>query len=147
MGADLYINTEAFSALNDACQQMTDGNISVEELSKLTLEFHNTADYFRDPYNGLCMLNTVDISWWDDVIPMLDSDSYLSGEALGALHKRMEASVQILPTLQMLQDNHVMVSEEQTVKFWQDYLLDKREKFDEFLRRAIDNDLKIFCSL
>ena len=147
MGADLYIDNEAYSALNDALQRMLDGEQNREEVTELNTAFHDSPDYFRDPYNGLCVMWTLNISWWDDVIPMLDTEGCLSGEPLRQLYKKIEASVQILPTLEMLRENHVMVDENQTVEMWQEFLLDKREKLCSFLQRAIQNDSKVVCSL
>src|SRR5207244_12216175 len=34
--------------------------------------------YFRDPYNDFDLLWKFGLSWWDDVIPMLDDQSRLS---------------------------------------------------------------------
>jgi hypothetical protein len=91
MGADLYITPlyqeqrqkwepefEKAVLLRDSC---TEGTAEHRQAQAEVEECHNRLNergYFRDPYNDWDVLWKFGLSWWEDVIPMLDHHSNLS---------------------------------------------------------------------
>jgi hypothetical protein len=91
MGADLYINTvyqpqyqqwepkfhkaaKRRDGLKPETKEHQQAQADVEEAySKM-----HERGYFRDPYNNSDLLWKFGLSWWDDVIPMLDAEGNLS---------------------------------------------------------------------
>jgi hypothetical protein len=59
MGADLYIKKLYISGENN---------------------LHNAKAYFRDSYNMSNVLWTLNLSWWQDVLPLLDEKLELKGK-------------------------------------------------------------------
>ena len=91
MGADLYINSR-YQPQRLKWQKVFDA--AVEERNRLqpeTAEFKRVQakvedaysrmyerGYFRDSYNDNNLLRKFGLSWWEDVIPMLNADGELS---------------------------------------------------------------------
>ena len=55
-------------------------------------DMYPTDLYFRDSYNSSSLMWSLGISWWKDVIPMLDDESMLSTEKAQDLIKMIEDS-------------------------------------------------------
>jgi hypothetical protein len=121
--------------------------------------------YFRDSYNGSSVLNRLDLSWWQDVGPMLDDEGNLSVEQAQVLRdtiarrvlvepewkgKRREGDGTIylaLPTEAELRADYCRLDAESTVVSWYSYYQDKRLRLIAFLDRAITLDSPIVCSI
>jgi hypothetical protein len=93
MGADLYIrelfdpNRKMWEQLfNEAIQDRDSlpedsaGHKKAQERAEYCFERIYSEGYFRDPYNEWDLLWKFDVSWWGDVIPMLDEEGRLSVE-------------------------------------------------------------------
>src|SRR6266498_1706026 len=94
MGADLYITSlyesqrqqwepefEEAAKRRDSLERGTEeyrkAQAKVEECYEKMCE----RGYFRDPYNDWDLLWKFGLSWWDDVIPMLNEDCRLTAGA------------------------------------------------------------------
>jgi hypothetical protein len=92
--------------------------------------------YFRDSYNDSDLLWKFDLSWWDDVIPMLNGQSQLTPEkacALLAMLKQKEPFFKC-----------TLASEQEPARR---YFRQKYTGFKEFLNQAIQLGVPIECSL
>ena len=92
--------------------------------------------YFRDSYNDSSVLWKFGLSWWKDVIPMLNDDSQLTPEKASAL-------------LSMLKEREGefecnLASEQEPVRR---YFRRKYKALQGFLNQAIQLGVPIVCSL
>lgn len=91
MGADLYIQSlyqqhrerwqpqfEAAVNHRDSLPADSPEREKAQEQVEHCFEQMLSQGYFRDPYNNSDLLWQFGLSWWTDVIPMLDEDSRLS---------------------------------------------------------------------
>lgn len=123
MGADLYINGY--------------------EVGKM-----NTDNYFRDSYNGSNVLWTLNLSWWNDVTPMLKNGE-LKGKNLIKFRDMVVNAKQVEITEEYLKEKFCSVSEsgEDSIENWEKYFTTKRQELIEFLNKAIELKQPIDCSL
>ena len=128
MGADLYIKKLHLSENNNS---------------------HNAKAYFRDSYNMSNVLWTLSLSWWQDVLPLLDENLELKGENLQRFRERVVAAHQRLPTSEELSEKGVQVNEsgENSIENWHHHYAKKRMELVDFLDCAIENQSSIICSL
>jgi chaperonin cofactor prefoldin len=91
MGADLYImplhqqqrqqwepQFEAAVRRRDSLKRGSKEYQQAQEEVEECYEKLHEEGYFRDPYNDWDLLWKFGLSWWDDVIPMLDKEGCLS---------------------------------------------------------------------
>jgi hypothetical protein len=91
MGADLYINSvfqrqrqewePEFHKANELRNSLSRGSAEYQRAQARAEEcFHKMYErgYFRDPYNDYDLLLKFNLSWWGDVIPMLNARSELT---------------------------------------------------------------------
>ena len=91
MGADLYIDSlyepnqmvwaYEFEDAAKLCDSLTPGTREHEdacERLRYCREQMKSRGYFRDPYNDWGVLWQFGLSWWNDVIPMIDQEDRLS---------------------------------------------------------------------
>jgi len=91
MGADLYINSlyepqrarweqkfEAAVKHRDSLAADSPSRNEAQEQVHHCFEQMRSQGYFRDPYNRWDLLWQFGLSWWTDVIPMLDEDCRLT---------------------------------------------------------------------
>ena len=92
--------------------------------------------YFRDSYNCWNVLWQFGLSWWQDVMPLLDQNRLLQPKAI----------VQVLGMLsdreRVFLDNVADLPEDRRKQF-----TCKREELYGFLRQALPADAPIECSL
>ena len=94
MGADLYINSvyqpqqarweqefEAAVKHRDSLPAESPDRTEAQEQVDHCFTQMRSEGYFRDPYNDWDLLWHFGLSWWDDVIPMLDEDCRLTADA------------------------------------------------------------------
>ncbi len=92
--------------------------------------------YFRDPYNYWELLCQFDLSWWQDVIPMLNKHRCLSvGKSRQLLTRLKEQE----PTFEQ---NIAGLSATD-----QDYFKAQYQRLQQFLNQAIELGQPIECSL
>jgi hypothetical protein len=149
MGADLYIDSlyepnqavwvpqfEEAARLCDSLTPETPEHEEARERLKYCHEQMNSRGYFRDPYNDWDVLWQFGLSWWNDVIPMLDEDARLSV----ANARRLLAML----------DQHEESFEERLAglpdKKQQSYR-DRYIELRQFLNQAIALDESVICSL
>lgn len=149
MGADLYIEMvfepcfqkwekqfDEAAAKRDACPPATPEYQLWQARVEEYYEQMYSAGYFRDAYNPSNVLWQFGLSWWEDVIPLLDKQSNLTvGQAetlLAMLHEREAVFEEKLAQLP--------VSERQ-------YFRSRATELQMFLQMAIKLDSPIHCSL
>ncbi len=151
MGADLYIGLifkpnhrkwkghfDEAEAKRDASPQDTPERKLWEERADEYFDrmYSASAGYFRDPYNSSSVLWQFGLSWWEDVIPMLDEECGLSvaktETLLKMLHERAE----------LFADNLAELPADEQQDF-----RDRANKLQMFLQTAIKLDCPIDCSL
>src|SRR2546425_6171130 len=85
MGASLYIDSMSEPGLRS-------------RLSRTRADAAITRTEFRDAYNATNVLWTCGLSWWSDVIPLLNDDLELAGESLVRFRNKVAGAEQRLPT-------------------------------------------------
>src|SRR5260370_31616160 len=105
MGADLFIGSlqeeqrrqwepefEKAARLRDSLKKGSSERQQAQARVEECFEKMREKGYFRDPYNDWDLLWKFRLSWWEDVIPMLDEEERLSVERvehlLALLHER-----------------------------------------------------------
>ena len=149
MGADLYLepvfteNREQWEPLfNQAVARRDRLAEGSPERQAAQVEVERYYDrmyargYFRDPYNDWDLLWKFGLSWWEDVIPMLDDTACLQvaqiGRLLGLLSEREPAFEDKLAELPAKD---------------QRYFRGRYRALRLFLKEAIDRNQPIRCSL
>ena len=152
MGADLYMN-RAYEKrletmqpkLNEAFQKrasLMQGTIDYQQAQETCLllfdKLHEGV-YFRDSYNSGSIAWSLDLSWWEDISPMLDARNLLSIDKTHEL-------------INMIRDKELQVSDSllehfETTEEARQYLKEKKIELLKFLQKSIDNDDAILCSL
>ena len=107
--------------------------------------------YFRDSYNASSVLWQMGLSWWADVIPMLNKRGNLSGAKLREF-RQMLVDRPIKVTLKDLRKNlkehgAALDKEENSPRAWRDHFIKKREELIAFVDEAIKLRTCIRCSL
>jgi hypothetical protein len=149
VGADLYIRSlydkqkqEWEPAFNNAVQErdrLSHGTPEYEKADALVWDYYermNVSGYFRDPYNGWDVLWQFGLSWWEDVIPLLD-DHHLSVVNTKKLLDMLDAH-------QSLFETSMAETEEEDER---QYFRQQSDALRAFLTEAIDLDEPIDCSL
>jgi hypothetical protein len=149
MGADLYLRSE-FDAHFGRWEDRFKGAVAERDLHAKGTAAYAEAQrevvrcfgrmyergHFRDPYNPGSVLLRMGLSWWRDVIPLLDEDGRLRPEKarslIGLIEGRGGAFSEALALLP--------ASERR-------YLEGRRQKLLEFLARAVELNEAIDCSL
>lgn len=149
MGADLYIDPlfqpqrQKWESKFEKAVDRRDGlklGTPERDLAQLTVEkFYEKIyerGYFRDSYNDWNLLWQFRLSWWEDIIPMLDSEDRLSVEAtkkfLGLLKGREL----------LFRANLAVLSDKKQAHFKQKYA-----ELQKFLNDAIELNCPIDTSL
>lgn len=170
MGADLYIeslydtNRRKYESLfNTACSDRdrlvtklggreTKGVYEKPSVKAIQAKVEKYYDkmyakgYFRDSYNGTSVLWRLNLSWWTDVIPMLNN-GFLKGGNLVRFRNSVANAVMVRPTVAELRESHCTVDKKNTPATWHKYYRDKRERLVKFLDTAIDLGEPVRCSL
>lgn len=147
MGADLYITNE-IQPLHDKLQPLFEDAIdkrdaiedkdsreyelATEKVNGLYNELYPESCYFRDSYNPYSVLWALDLSWWTDVIPMLD-DGYLSPKKAQEL-------------IDIVKEREVDLRSDQK-EIGVEYFEDRKQSLIKFLQRSVDSGEPIECSL
>lgn len=154
MGADLYIESR-ISQAKDVWQPFF--NRAVESRDSATSKeekafFQEAIDeaynnlfpsnaYFRDSYNPSSLLDKLGLSWWADVIPMLE-EGYLPIE-------RAKEFLMILENI-TLNEEKVLEAALDFQKSFEEmikYFHEKKENLMNLLRESIELNEPIYCSL
>jgi len=149
MGADLYISTlyekqraewqpqfEAAARWRDSLKAGSKEYRKAQARVEKCYEKMFEQGYFRDPYNDSDLLWKFGLSWWQDVVPMLDKKGRLAVEQAQNLLERLEeregvfeAKLAQLPAKE------------------QQYFRHRYTSLQNFLNQAIELDAPIEASL
>lgn len=159
MGADLYINSihdkarEKYLPLfNEAVakRDRTKSEKQKEKYHKMVKKYYELLysdnGYFRDSYNGTCLLQTLGLSWWSDISPLCNEKGELF-ENLKKFRVLVANAEMIEITKEYLKNNNCQVDKENTIKAWQKYFVEKRENLLAFIDKAIELGEPIDASL
>ena len=152
MGADLYLNRaykkrlkKMQPKLNEAFQKhasLIQGTIHYQQSQEACLHLLNQLHegvYYRDSYNNGSIAWSLNLSWWEDISPMLDTKKLLSIDKTYVLIETIKGKKpQISDDLLEHFD-----SKEEARK----YLKEKKIELLQFLQKSINNDDAIYCSL
>ena len=145
MGADLYMNKAYDKRMEEHRASLDElgKHPSHEELEPLYDKIYKQGDvYFRDSYNSGSVMWAMGMSWWDDVVPMLDQDGNLSHEdTLKLVNKITDAPINV--SADFLEN----MPDEWTIDDAQKYLREEQQKLVGFLMRAVETDDTVGCSL
>lgn len=161
MGADLYIRkisdklreewNPKFDAAVKARDALPKDSKAAERAQKKVMAAYDgmfSDGYFRDSYNTGNVLWTLGLSWWNDVIPMLE-DGNLTPVKAKELADRIRATRQKLPTAEELKKGNATVSAkgENSLAAWHRYFRRRRKDLLAFLDKAVGMGEPISCSL
>lgn len=162
MGADLYIKAvhdpivKKYQSLFDKAVRQRDAlpkdsqehDRAQQEVEKY-YDLMYSEGYFRDSYNSTNVLWTLGLSWWRDVVPLLNEQRELTGDNLRWFRDRVAAGSQCLPTKEKLRERGVQVDDtgENSLEACHQYFIEKRAELLRFLDMAIELQTGIRCSL
>jgi len=155
MGADLYIQAnraalnKKHSLLNRTPTAGSQAQASTSKPDDLYKEPVFSEAYFRDSYNLSSVLWTCGLSWWRDVLPLLNDDLELTGKNLRRFRNQFASAEQHLPTAEELraQGGHKKETSLNSLAKLHEYQVKKRQELLAFLDLAIEEGLPIICSL
>lgn len=152
MGADLYLNAayekrlaKMQPKLNEAFQKrasLMQGTTNYQQAQEACLHLFNQLHegvYFRDSYNCGSVVWSLDLSWWEDISPMLDTRNLLS----------IDKTYELINTIKgkELQVSDSLLEHFETKEEARQYLKEKKRELLKFLQKSINNDDAIYCSL
>ena len=159
MGADLYIRS-----LSGECRRKNHRNfkrwvakrdLAIDDTRKKVCQdkvslYHDKMyerGYFRDSYNSTSLMWRLGLSWWEDIGKMLDKDGNLTVEKALELKAIVRAKpLKLVANLKELKDMHCNTEGLDPVKEWNDYYIQKKKDFIDFLDEAIRLRQPIYCS-
>lgn len=164
MGADLYLNsvyekqTELYKSKFYAAAELRDSLPEGAERDKAheqVLEFYalwNEKGYYRDSYNDSSLLNKLGLSWWQDVVPLLDDEG---GLPIKEAEKLLIVIGERMQTLYPEQFNRFCAdnfppstpNRDDEIAAWDKYFKGKFEKLTSMMRLSIELSEPIYCSL
>jgi hypothetical protein len=149
MGADLYIHSlyqpnqarwqpqfEEAARLRDSLPADSPARQEAQERVSECYEQMYSQGYFRDPYNDLDVLWKFGLSWWNDVIPMLDDEGRLSVRAAQRL-------LELLDKREDIFEERMSGLPEEDEQYFRSRYTDLRQ----FLNQAVALKEAIDCSL
>ena len=101
--------------------------------------------YFYDSYSYLSVMWSMDISWWQDVVPMLTNDGHLTFDKSEKLLQIIKNSDVVLE--RCIVSEYAQIEAEKHENFNQKYMEDKKKRLIQFLKKSIENQISIKCSL
>jgi hypothetical protein len=149
MGADLYIQSlyqqhrerwqpkfEAAVKRRDSLPEDSPEREQAQKQVEDCFEQMLSQGYFRDPYNNSDLLWQFGLSWWTDVIPMLDEDGRLSVAGATKLLAMLTEREGVL-------EERVSAFSEKDEQYFRDRYVELRQ----FLNQAVALGEAIDCSL
>jgi len=161
MGADLYIKSisderkkqfeplfEAAVRLRDLAETEVQRQIAQEQVHKYYDEMYADG-YFRDSYNLTSVMARMELSWWNDVGPMLSKKtSNLSPrKAKRLLEIIRERQIQALTVDEIRNAGGTIDDGENTIANWVQFWIDQRLELIAFLEKAISLKEPVYCSI
>ena len=149
-------NTRAFLAKSDTARAKHEAakakwDKKAEELQKVVSAEYDamySEGYFRDSYNASGVLNRMGLSWWQDVIPMLNRASNLAGAKLKQFRQMIEDHPVEITLEEIANTPYITLDDgENSPQSWLDYYVARRQRLIEFVDQAIKLRTGIYCSL
>ncbi|MEM2146550.1 MAG: hypothetical protein QW279_14405 [Candidatus Jordarchaeaceae archaeon] len=100
--------------------------------------------YFRDSYNETSLFWHLNMSWWN--CPYIKNGKISPDDAKDLLDEIRSKEIPPI-TIEELKNRGCLVDDENTVESWNNFFLDKKERFCAFLQEAIDKGLSIKASV
>ena len=152
MGADIYLESEfkpnqtRWQPLFEAAVKKRDSapKAEQEELQRDVSDAYShlyEVGYFRDSYNSYGLFAQMKLSWWRDVVPMLDDNGYLPVAAAEKLTAMVEAEPLVLDSAEA-----AAKLQNDPPPSMADYEA-HRDELLKILRRSIELNEPLFCSL
>jgi len=109
----------------------------------------DSTGYFRDPYSPTSVLWALGLSWWRDVLPLLNDQHELLGANLRKFRHQVSIAEQGLPAKVYLETfpSGVDESTENSPEAWHQHFTCRRKQLLAFLDTAIKYEVPILCSL
>lgn len=160
MGADLYRN-DILDPIREQTKKTFDEAVAVRDalppndprLDAAQADVDAAYDamypdgaYFRDSYNCSSVLNRLGLSWWQDVIPMLDKEGNLSPDRCKELADQID-NIDLQPISDSDWQDNWQSHTRDTRESWDKYFLEKKQRLIDFLRSAAEAGQPISCSL
>lgn len=161
MGADLYF-TNTFKANQEkyedkfklavTLRNKAESDKEKKHLQKEVERFYNlmySEGYFRDSYNSYNLLAKFGLSWWKDVIPMLENGNLtpLKAKRLLVMLKQREDQFQFTISDQIVSDFDKVTPLFKDMTEQIQYYNDRYMELQAFLSTAIKSGQSIDCSL
>jgi hypothetical protein len=138
MGADVYLESvstkckakweKRFKAAVTKRDSYPRGSAMADKLQEKVTEAYNgmyAEGYFRDCYNGYGLFAQTDISWWRDVVPMLNDGGYLPIDKAIELRKRvMNEKLNLASALKVAKEQKESPPKLETYESWRKELVD-----------------------
>lgn len=163
MGADIYLysvynensakyNKKFENAVKLRNKHEANGKDDLaERAQKKVMKYYNlmySEGYFRDSYNGTNMLNKLGLSWWNDVVPMLDREGNLKGSKLKKFLIMITNRELSLPTKEDLIADHCTVDDDKnSIDVWHQMFIDNHQELIKLVKLAIELNEPLYCSL
>jgi hypothetical protein len=158
MGADLYISSihergyeeykpqfDAACERRNACTFGTPEYLAAqEEVTKYYDLMFDEAGYFRDSYNNSSLFWVLGLSWWNDVIPLLDEENLLPLEGARRLRSEVAQRAEIM---ERKIAQHEPPFHEEDREDCITYFRSKLARFMAFVDRSLELQEPISCSL
>jgi hypothetical protein len=158
MGADVYLQSVSnkcreewepkFKHAVAARDRHPRGSKTADKLQEKVMEAYNKMfgeGYFRDSYNSYGLFaNLKDMSWWRDVIPMLDDNGYLPI----AKAMKLKAMVENAPLdLTRSQEVASQQNDKEPEGGWEQLYENHRKELLDILQQSIDTNEPLYMSL
>jgi len=153
MGADVYLekaydkkyadHKETLDSFEKVGSEVELSEAQRQHMSNIYDDLYKQGDvYFRDSYNSGSVLWAMNLSWWDDILPMCDDEGYLDANGIQKF-------------LDMVEDAPLHVSQgfqEHMPSDWTyddalKYLQEEQNLLISFLKKALDTNDRLSCSL
>lgn len=121
-------------------------NLGQGKVSELYEKMYDCDLYFRDSYNATSVFWQLGLSWWNDLEDHVDDEYVLHPEGAKALLEIVESRE--IPAAEDLNLQHAADTDTpEGLEKWRDYFIEKKERFVAFLKKAINEDRTIACSV
>lgn len=162
MGADLYLESkhkacyDKYHALfMEAAAARDKPGITEKEKAEAqekVSKYYNamySEGYFRDSYNSSSLLWQLDLSWWSDIIPLVNKKGYMAPTKMKKFKQMLlekDISLDLGKEAKGKDWTFDNVSEKE-LKEWYDYFVEKKQELIDFIDTAIALKEPIRCSL
>tara|TARA_R100000353_G_scaffold165176_1_gene126195 strand:+ start:38 stop:499 length:462 start_codon:yes stop_codon:yes gene_type:complete len=153
MGADVYLEKaydKKYADHKETLDSFPKANSDVEltevqrkHMSDIYDDLYKQGDvYFRDSYNSGSVLWAMNLSWWDDILPMCDDEGYLDADGIRKFLDMVEDA-----PLHVSQGFQEHMPSEWTYDDALEYLQEEQNLLISFLKKALDTNDRLSCSL